>query len=121
VLQPKIDLLPHYCHPALFFPGHPTPFITTAGKMRSHSIKILSPSIYEITYSLDATVKAFRNYFQFLSAMYAEESIIQEPPEDGWPTISPNGWPRFDKTDKVIDLLRHLPYISSFTQIRSRV
>jgi hypothetical protein len=63
--------------------------------MRTHKIKMLSPSeyevtyshespsIYEITYSRDATVKAFRNYFQFLSAMYADESIIQEPPEDG--------------------------------------
>jgi hypothetical protein len=92
--------------------------------MRSHSIKELSPgvyevtyshespSIYEITYSRDATVKAFRNYFQFLSAMYADESEIEEPPEGGWPTISPNGWSKFDKTDKVIDLLRHLPYIS---------
>ncbi|RYN29170.1 hypothetical protein AA0113_g5865 [Alternaria arborescens] len=49
--------------------------------------------------------------------MYADESVIQEPPQDGWPTISPNGWPEFDKTDKVIDLLRHLPYISGFTQI----
>lgn len=92
--------------------------------MRTHNIKMLSPSeykvtylhespsIYEITYSRDATVKAFRNYFQFLSAMYADESQIEEPPEGRWPTISPNGWPKFDKTDKVIDLLRHLPYIS---------
>jgi hypothetical protein len=129
VLHPNIDLLPHHCHPALFFSGHPTPFITTAGKMRSHNTEMLSPSLYEvtysrdppsiygITYSRDATVKAFRGYFQFLSAMYADESIIQEPPEDGWPTISLNGWPKFDKTDKVIDLLRHLPYISGFTQI----
>jgi hypothetical protein len=75
------------------------------------------PSISEITYSRDATVQAFRDYFRLLSAMYADESDVAEPPEDGWATINPNGWPNFDKTDKVIDLLRHLPYISAETNI----
>lgn len=68
------------------------------------------PPISEITYSRDATVQAFRCYYQFLVAMYMDESNIAEPPEDGWGTII--RWPNFDKTDKVIDLLRHLPYVS---------
>ncbi|KAJ4379456.1 hypothetical protein N0V86_005502 [Didymella sp. IMI 355093] len=70
------------------------------------------PCVSEITYSRDATVQAFRDYFEFLVAMYVDESHIIEPPEDGWDTINSNGWANFDKTDKVIDLLRHLPYIN---------
>ncbi|KAF2995703.1 hypothetical protein E8E13_003944 [Curvularia kusanoi] len=70
------------------------------------------PCVSEIIYSRDATVQAFRDYFKFLMAMYLDESVVVEPPEDGWDTINPIGWANFDKTDKVIDLLRHLPYIN---------
>ena len=70
------------------------------------------PRVSEITYSRDATVQAFRDYFQFLVFMYMDQSNIVEPPESGWDEINPRGWVNFDKTDKVIDLLRHLPYLS---------
>jgi hypothetical protein len=70
------------------------------------------PYVSEITYSRNATVQAFRDYFQFLVAMYMNGSNIVEPPENGWDTIRLSGWINFDKTDKVVDLLRHLPYIN---------
>ena len=41
--------------------------------------------------------------------MYMDKSNIVEPPEGGWPTVK--AWNNFDKTDTVIGLLRHLPYI----------
>jgi hypothetical protein len=44
--------------------------------------------------------------------MYMDGSEIAEPPEVGWDTIDPNGWPNFDKTEEVVELLRHLPYIN---------
>lgn len=37
--------------------------------------------------------------------------MLEEPPENGWETI-PNGWTDFDKTYEVLELLRHLPYLS---------
>jgi hypothetical protein len=43
--------------------------------------------------------------------MYLDESEIFEPPEHGWDTINPKGWPNLDKTEEVIQLLHHLPYI----------
>jgi hypothetical protein len=43
--------------------------------------------------------------------MYLEESNVLEPPDDGWSSISPNGWNNFDKTDGVVTLLRKLPYL----------
>jgi hypothetical protein len=70
------------------------------------------PRVSEITYSRDATVQAFRDYFQFLVSMYVDESDIHEPPQDGWHEIHWSGWHNFEKTDRVIDLLRHLPYVS---------
>jgi hypothetical protein len=75
------------------------------------------PDVSEITYSHDATVEAVRKYFQFLAVMYMDESKIIEPPEGGWDTISPEGWPNFDKTEEVVDLLRHLPYLETYTNI----
>ncbi|KAG9380356.1 hypothetical protein A1F94_009251 [Pyrenophora tritici-repentis] len=67
--------------------------------------------ISEISYLRDALVNAIRFYYHFLVSMYMDESMIDEPPENGWETI-PNGWINFEKTDEVIDLLRRLPYLS---------
>ncbi|KAF2127847.1 hypothetical protein P153DRAFT_294859 [Dothidotthia symphoricarpi CBS 119687] len=65
----------------------------------------------DVSYSRDATVAAIRDYYRFLVAMYLDESEVIEPPEGGWPSINSNTWENLDKTDTVISLLRHLPYI----------
>ncbi|KAF2271512.1 uncharacterized protein EI97DRAFT_504918 [Westerdykella ornata] len=70
------------------------------------------PDLSEIDYSEDATVAAFRDYYRFLTMMYLDESLIQEPPEGGWPHITPDRWKGFDKTEEVFSLLRHLPYVT---------
>lgn len=69
------------------------------------------PELSEITYSTDATVAAFRDYYQFLTNLYLNESDVIEPPEGGWPTISPTVLEGLGKDDEVIELLRYLPYI----------
>ena len=67
----------------------------------------------EVSYSRDATVRAIREYYGFLVKMYANESCILEPPEGGWPLTDPKGFGQaLGKTDEVVELLRHLPYIS---------
>ncbi|RYO76324.1 hypothetical protein DL762_009826 [Monosporascus cannonballus] len=68
------------------------------------------PSLDEITYSRDATVAAVRDYYDFLTKMYVRESDIIEPPAGGWPTIKPY-LECMGKTDEVLSLLCHLPYI----------
>jgi hypothetical protein len=75
------------------------------------------PSVSEIIYSRDATVQAVRDYFRFLVAMYMNESEIIEPSGNEWDTISPDGWPNFDKTEEAMDLLHHLPYIRTDNEI----
>jgi hypothetical protein len=69
------------------------------------------PELSDISYSHDATVTAFRDYYRFLITMYLDESAVMEPPEGGWPTITSDTWVDFDKTDEVFSLLRHIPYM----------
>jgi hypothetical protein len=64
----------------------------------------------EISYSQDATVAAFRDYYSFLAKMYLAESTIIDPPAGGWPTLTTD-LQDLGKTDEVISLLAHLPYI----------
>ncbi|KAF2132619.1 hypothetical protein P153DRAFT_363918 [Dothidotthia symphoricarpi CBS 119687] len=70
------------------------------------------PSLEDITYSRDETVAAVRDYYQFLTKMYLDETYIIEPPPEGWAHIT-NRHSTLDKSKEVINLLRHLPYIKS--------
>ncbi|QSZ28537.1 hypothetical protein DSL72_003035 [Monilinia vaccinii-corymbosi] len=47
------------------------------------------PDLDEISYSREATIDAFRDYYRFLFDLYMEDSDIIEPPKGGWPTLSP--------------------------------
>ncbi|KAH9985837.1 hypothetical protein F4779DRAFT_612010 [Xylariaceae sp. FL0662B] len=69
------------------------------------------PWLDEITYSRDATINAVREYYRFLVATYLPSSYIIEPPLTGWPSITADSFRAFGKSDEVIGLLRHLPYI----------
>lgn len=67
--------------------------------------------LQDINYSREATISCIRDYYQFLTQMYLPESAILEPPALGWSNITKESWQAFGKTDEVIELLRHLPYI----------
>ncbi|KAK1767570.1 hypothetical protein QBC33DRAFT_569894 [Phialemonium atrogriseum] len=69
------------------------------------------PELSEIGYSRDACVAAVRGYYDFLTKMYLDESDIVEPPEGGWPSITTESLQSLGKTNEVILLLRHLPYL----------
>ncbi|GAB1317775.1 Alpha beta hydrolase fold protein [Madurella fahalii] len=71
------------------------------------------PWLSEVRYSREATVAAVIDYFEFLAKMYIKESDILRPPEGGWPEITPDRFRDLGKTDEVILLLRHLPYLAS--------
>ncbi|KAH7082873.1 hypothetical protein BKA63DRAFT_583990 [Paraphoma chrysanthemicola] len=68
------------------------------------------PYFEDIEYSHAETIAAIRDYYQFLTTMYLDETYIVEPPPDGWPDISTRSY-TLDKSKKVINLLQHLPYI----------
>jgi hypothetical protein len=65
----------------------------------------------EVSYSESASVTAIRDFFEFLTKMYLDEETVEWPPEGGWPTITRNAFGSMDKSDRVISLLRQLPYM----------
>lgn len=69
------------------------------------------PELEDIIYSRDECVAAVRDYYDFLSKMYHDESDVLIPPDGGWPTITQDNLRGLGKTDEVISLLRSLPYI----------
>ncbi|KAJ4987061.1 hypothetical protein SVAN01_07477 [Stagonosporopsis vannaccii] len=71
------------------------------------------PPLSEVRYSRDDCISAIRDYYSFLTKMYLNEDEVLEPPEGGWPNITAHNLKGFDKTDEVINLLRHLPYIEN--------
>ncbi|KAH8585561.1 hypothetical protein B0O99DRAFT_646641, partial [Bisporella sp. PMI_857] len=65
----------------------------------------------ELSYSQEEAILAIRDYYRFLVSLYLDESHVIEPPENGWPSISPEFQRLSGKSDEVIALIRHLPYI----------
>lgn len=61
----------------------------------------------------DEIVKIVTDYYEFLTRFYIADSKLKFPPPGGWPNITPEATKSFNKAPYVIDLMRHLPYISS--------
>jgi hypothetical protein len=68
------------------------------------------PRLEDVRYDEAECIKAFSNYFIFLTAMYLDEDDIEWPPEDGWP-FPDDTLKGFGKSDAMISLLHQLPYI----------
>ncbi|KAF2226559.1 hypothetical protein BDZ85DRAFT_51507 [Elsinoe ampelina] len=73
------------------------------------------PDLEDVSYSREETIEAVRGFYRFLADMYLDPSAIAEPPPEGWPEITtcPEG---FDKTEEVMALLKHLPYLKGEPQ-----
>lgn len=68
----------------------------------------------DITYSHTDTIAAVSDYYKFLTTIYMDDSQVVYPPIGGWPTIintDPDILRCLGKSDEVISLLAHLPYI----------
>ncbi|KAF3770636.1 hypothetical protein M406DRAFT_224494, partial [Cryphonectria parasitica EP155] len=64
-------------------------------------------------------VAPFRDYYTFLTTLYLPEAALKHPPKGGWPNITRETCSGFGKTDMVIDVLRHLPYIEEHRNLHS--
>lgn len=76
-----------------------------------HAARAEMPSLEDVTYNREECIAAVRDYYHFLTKLYLDESDIEEPPEDGWPNVTADTMGGLGKTDEVVQLLRHLPYI----------
>ena len=68
----------------------------------------------DVTYSRTDTIAAVSDYYKFLIAMYMDDSQVVYPPPGGWPSIvnaDPDVLGLLGKSDEVLSLLAHLPYI----------
>jgi hypothetical protein len=72
---------------------------------------IIMASISEISYSRSVCIAAVRDYYAILTRMYVKESDIIEPPQGGWPAVTAQNLQGLGKSDEMIALLRHFPYI----------
>lgn len=69
------------------------------------------PKLCEINYSHVECMSAIHGYYKFLTKLYLNESDVLEPPVEGWPDITTSTMQGLGKTNQVVSLLRHLPYI----------
>ena len=63
-------------------------------------------------YSRDEVVREVTSFYVFLTKLYIPFSAVRFPPPGGWPTIDTTLYAFLRKDATVIDLIRHLPYIS---------
>lgn len=52
------------------------------------------------------------SFYEFLTKLHLPAEAIKRPPTDGWSFINAERFGFMGKTDAVIDLLKHIPYIS---------
>jgi hypothetical protein len=69
------------------------------------------PRFDEVSYSESECIAAITDYYTFLVSMYLDESSVEWPPEGGWPQITPEAFAGLHKSDRVISLLRQMPYL----------
>ncbi|KAG9571222.1 hypothetical protein KCU71_g505, partial [Aureobasidium melanogenum] len=63
-------------------------------------------------YSREGTVNAILAFYQqLIKHPYLYETALKVPPASGWDTIDEEALRAIGKTDTVVDLLRHLPYL----------
>ncbi|GAB7348911.1 hypothetical protein MBLNU459_g7601t1 [Dothideomycetes sp. NU459] len=68
-------------------------------------------------YSPEVTVAAITNFYRtFIKLPYVEPGALRFPPDGGWTEVDADELKRRGKTDAVIDLLRHLPYLENKVQ-----
>ncbi|KAI8186771.1 hypothetical protein K4K58_002470 [Colletotrichum sp. SAR11_239] len=64
------------------------------------------------SYSHDAAVAAITSYYELVARLQWDETSLAYPPPDGWPQITRESFASLGVTDAVIDVLRHIPYIT---------
>jgi hypothetical protein len=63
-------------------------------------------------YDRDEVVASVTDYYNFLiTRLHFEPSDLKAPPPTGWPRITQARLAFLGKSDKAIDLLKHLPYL----------
>ncbi|RYP67029.1 hypothetical protein DL771_007448 [Monosporascus sp. 5C6A] len=66
------------------------------------------------TYSHNAAVTAITSFYEMVMRAHSEKAgELRYPPPGGWPQITQEPFAALGKTDTVIELMRHIPYIQA--------
>ncbi|KAK4626158.1 hypothetical protein CLAFUW4_04479 [Fulvia fulva] len=69
-----------------------------------------SNELWSCTYSHEAVIAAFKDYYAFLTRMYLDEDDVITPPVSGWPDITADVLKDLGKADEVVASPRSIPY-----------
>lgn len=70
------------------------------------------PVLDEVSYSEIVAVSAISGFYEFLTKMYMDKEAVEWPPIGGWPAMTKNAFGSMEKSERVISLLRQLPYMT---------
>lgn len=57
------------------------------------------------------------SYYEFLTSMYLPDDALKTPPAEGWDIVNAERFAFLGKTDIVLDLYKHIPYIERDVEI----
>lgn len=64
-------------------------------------------------YDRDQVIAAVTDYYNFLTRLHLDSEDIRRPPPEGWSQISEKRLSPLNKSEEVISLLKHLPYVQN--------
>jgi len=67
----------------------------------------------ELKYDRNEVVAELTSFYELLVKMYLPSGSVKYPPVGGWPRITLERFACIKKTDTVVDLLRHIPYVQN--------
>ncbi|KAJ4124259.1 hypothetical protein NW768_009618 [Fusarium equiseti] len=62
------------------------------------------------TYTAHELVAIILDFYQFLTTLHFDPEDLKVAPPEGWPSLTPELLSGLDKSDKVIEFMRHIPY-----------
>lgn len=68
-------------------------------------------------YNILHIIEEFTRYYNFLAKLYLSRGDILVPPSGGWPHVDTATMQSLDKSNEVVFLLRHLPYLRSTVDV----
>ena len=61
-------------------------------------------------YTVQELVAVILDFYQFLTTLHFNPEDLKVAPPEGWPSLTPELLSGLDKSDKVIEFMRHVPY-----------
>jgi hypothetical protein len=99
------------CKSAFLLHPYPANFYLRLARPTCVTLNNNMLELKQISYSESASITAIGNFFKFLTAIYLDEATVKWPPEGGWPSVTVNAFKSLNKSERVVSLLRQIPYM----------